>query len=56
MLGVNLCEFLSSTIVFIITIHHFVRHLPGTNPVYFKHLKICESVTQDNKLKLAYLK
>ena len=39
MFGVDLSELFSPTVVFVVTIHHLVRHLPRSNPMNFKHLQ-----------------
>ena len=39
MLSVDLSKLFSPTVVFVINIHHLVRHLPGSNTMNFKHLQ-----------------
>ena len=39
MFGVDLSKLFSPTIVFVVNIHHLVRHLPRSNPMNFKHLQ-----------------
>ena len=39
MLGVDSSKLFAPTVVFVINIHHLVRHLPGPNSMNFKHLQ-----------------
>ena len=59
MLGVDLSKLFPSTVVFVINIHHLVRHLPGSNTMNFKHLQKGEifynSEGLSQQLKVVYL-